>query len=340
MPRKSRIDAPGALHHVIMRGIERSPLFRDAKDRENFIARLGGLLTETSTSCYAWVLMENHVHLLLRSGLCPLSTLMRRLLTGYAQQVNRRHNRSGHLFQNRYKSILCEEEPYLLELVRYIHLNPIRAHAVEDMAALERYPWCGHGVVMGRREQAWQDDAFVLRLFHEKQGPARRAYAAFVKKGVALGRRPDLVGGGFVRSAGGRNAVHALRRETERSAGDERILGGSAFVLSVLAKADEEYAARKTAANRGFDLQRLVTAVCTHVDLHELLLTSPGKERRVSRVRAVIAHIAFHVLRLKGVDIADHLNLSPAAVSRLAQRGRRDPLSETIGKALFGKEGE
>jgi putative transposase len=133
MPRKTRIDAPGALHHVIIRGIEGSSIIRDDKDRNEFLNRLGVLLHETSTSCYAWVVMDNHVHMLIRSGLCPLSLLMRRLLTRYAQYFNRRYIRSGHLFQNRYKSFLCEEEPYLLELIRYIHLNPCRGGMVKTL---------------------------------------------------------------------------------------------------------------------------------------------------------------------------------------------------------------
>ena len=118
MPRKSRIDAPGALHHIVLRGIERKAIFKDDLDYQNFLKRLGKVLTETSTSCHAWALMTNHVHLLLRTGTVPISTVMRKLLTGYAQQFNRRYRRHGHLFQNRYKSFLCEEDPYLLELVR------------------------------------------------------------------------------------------------------------------------------------------------------------------------------------------------------------------------------
>ena len=136
MPRKARIDAPGALHHIVIRGIERKPIFKDSQDYQNFIERLANILSESSTPCFAWVLMTNHAHLLLRTGLTSISTVMRRLLTGYAQQFNRRHRRYGHLFQNRYKSFLCEEELYLLELVRYIHLNPIRAGMVEDLKVL------------------------------------------------------------------------------------------------------------------------------------------------------------------------------------------------------------
>jgi REP-associated tyrosine transposase len=133
MPRQARIDAPGALHHIIARGIERKAIFRDTQDYSNFLNRLGNLLIESSTACFAWVLMPNHIHLLLKTGITSISTIMRRLLTGYAISFNRRHKRHGHLFQNRYKSFLCEEEPYLLELVRYIHLNPLRARLVSDL---------------------------------------------------------------------------------------------------------------------------------------------------------------------------------------------------------------
>ena len=118
MPRKSRIDAAGALHHIIARGIDRCEIFRDNTDRNNFLDRLGEIASETTTSCYAWALIPNHFHLLLRTGSVPIASVMRRLLTGYAVSHNRRHRRSGHLFQNRYKSILCQEDAYLLELVR------------------------------------------------------------------------------------------------------------------------------------------------------------------------------------------------------------------------------
>ena len=135
MPRKARIDSPGALHHVIIRGIERRKIFRSDYDRENFVVRLSELIPETQTDCFAWALIPNHAHLLLRTGSIPVSVFMSRLLTGYAVWFNKKYRRRGQLFQNRYKSILCQEYPYLKELVRYIHLNPLRAGLVEDMKA-------------------------------------------------------------------------------------------------------------------------------------------------------------------------------------------------------------
>jgi len=173
MPRKSRIDAPGAFHHIIARGIERSDIFKDNTDRNNFLNRLGGIIKETNTHCFGWALIPNHFHLLLKTGDMSIATVMRRLLTGYAVSHNRRHGRSGHLFQNRYKSILCQEDTYLLELVRYIHLNPVRAGIVKDVKALNKYPFAGHSVIMGKVNNDWQDTKWVLRLFHTKLPIAR-----------------------------------------------------------------------------------------------------------------------------------------------------------------------
>jgi putative transposase len=178
MPCKARIDAPGALQHIILRGIDSGVIFKDNTDCENFLTRLERLLTESSTPCLAWVLMDNHVHMLLRTARLPISILMRRLLTSYAQQFNRRHRRHGVLFQNRYKYILCENQPYLLELVRYIHLNPLRAGVVHDMEALRGYPRCGHSALMGQVRREWQDTEYALRLFGDGWSTGRQSTIA------------------------------------------------------------------------------------------------------------------------------------------------------------------
>jgi REP element-mobilizing transposase RayT len=158
MPRLARLDAPGALHHIIIRGIERRKIFRDNKDRDNFIDRLSDLLPATQTACYAWDFIPNHAHFLFRSS-GEISTLMRRLLTGYAIYFNRRHRRHGQLFQNRYKSIICQEDMYFRELVRYIHLNPLRAKNVSDIKELNKYPYSGYSVLMGRKKHEWVRNA-------------------------------------------------------------------------------------------------------------------------------------------------------------------------------------
>jgi REP element-mobilizing transposase RayT len=109
----------------MVRGLERRVIFTDDVDRDDFLARVTPMAAAGSWSVYAWALLPNHAHLLVRTGARPLPRCMRSLLTGYAGAFNRRHKRSGHLFQNRYKSIVVEEESYLLELVRYLHLNPM-----------------------------------------------------------------------------------------------------------------------------------------------------------------------------------------------------------------------
>jgi len=127
---------------------------------------------------------------------------MKRLLTGYVVNFNRRHSRYGHLFQNRYKSILCQQDVYLLELVRYIHLNPLRAKLVSEYGSLAAYPYCGHGTIMGRRKNEWQDTQYVLGLFGDMKSTARSEYSRFVRSGIEQGRRADLTGGGLLRSHG------------------------------------------------------------------------------------------------------------------------------------------
>jgi putative transposase len=194
MPRRARLDAPGTLHHIIIRGIERRRIVDDNVDRNDFVGRMGRIALDTGTVIYGWSLMTNHCHILARSGLLGLPTYMRRLLTGYAISYNRRHSRHGHLFQNRYKSIICEEDAYFKELVRYIHLNPLRAKLVESVTKLDRYRWCGHSVLMGRVENDWQDRDYVLGWFGSTEGKAKRFYRQYVKKGLEQGRRPELVG--------------------------------------------------------------------------------------------------------------------------------------------------
>ncbi len=257
MPRKARIDAPGALHHIIVRGIDRRRIFLDDHDRGNFINRLDEIITDTETFCFAWALIPNHLHLLLRTGKTSLSTVMRRLLTGYAVYYNRRHRRHGHLFQNRFKSILCQEDTYLLELVRYIHLNPLRAELVKDLKELDKYLYSGHSAVMANKQRDFQDIDYVLRFFGKKVPAARKAYRAFVNKGIAQGRRPDLVGGGLIRSAGGWSALKAMRRARDRMKGDERILGDGEFAQSVLDSAKEQVEQRYRLKARGYNLDKV-----------------------------------------------------------------------------------
>ena len=323
MPRKSRIDAPGALHHIVARGIERCKIFRDDTDRNNFLDRLGRIIRETKTSCFGWALIPNHFHLLLRTGAVPIATVMRRLLTGYAVSHNRRHRRSGHLFQNRYKSILCQEDAYLLELVRYIHLNPIRAGIVKDLNALNKYPFSGHSAIMGKVMRQWQDIEWVLKLYDDRLWMGRRRYRAFVEKGISQGRRSDLMGGGLIRSSGGWAGVKAKRKAKVFEKSDERILGDGDFVEEVLAAAQEEMDKRYRLAAQGYDLDTIASKVCDMMDLEASSLWAPGKERKRVEARSVLCYWAVRDLGTNLAELSRRLKLSLSGVSLSVKRGER-----------------
>jgi REP element-mobilizing transposase RayT len=321
MPRKARIDAPGALHHIIIRGIEKCQIFRDNRDHDQFVQRLADILTETETPCYAWALMPNHVHLLLKTGLTPIATIMRRLLTGYAVYFNRRHRRYGHLFQNRYKSILCQEEPYFRELVRYIHLNPLRAKLVETKKELDKYPYSGHSAVVERVKRDWMQVDYVLGFFGKGKSDARKAYRQFVKKGVAQGRRPELTGGGLVRSVGGWTALRTLRGKAARVKGDERIIGDSDFVEAVLKEANEQLERRYQLKAEGFDLERVAQRVAAVMKIPVELVWEKSRRPRVVDARDLLCYWASRELVMSKTDLAKRLNLTQPAVSIAVRRG-------------------
>ncbi len=330
MPRKSRIDAPGALQHVIARGINRRAIFLDDTDRYRFMERLGGLLEEYRTACYAWALVPNHFHLLLRSGTAPISMLMRRLLTGYAVNFNRRHDRSGHLFQNRYKSILCQEDNYLLELLRYIHLNPLRAGMVDSYTGLADFPFCGHAVILGTRKADWQDIDYVLKLFAAKPRLARQKYEGFVEKGIEMGSRPDLAGGGLIRSAGGWSAVKALRRAHVYQKGDERILGDGDFLEEVLAASKERLERRYRLAATGRDFNWLLARVAELTGVPAERVVVNDRSRKISRARSLLCYWATRELGIRQTDLAERLQLKQAAVSHAVRRGRQLAFDEGL----------
>ncbi len=324
MPRVARIDTPGLLQHVMIRGIERRKIFCDDKDREDLIDRLSALLPETKTGCYAWAFLPNHAHFLFRGGPKGIAALMRRLLTGYAVSFNKRHRRHGQLFQNRYKSIICQEDAYLHELVRYIHLNPLRAKIVIDLRELDKYAYCGHSALMGKKEREWQEVEFVLRYFGERMGDARKKYRSYVEKGIEQGRRPELVGGGLIRSLGGWDAVKKIGlRGQDRIKSDQRILGEGDFVNEVLSETEKQFSRKYRLKSLGYDFERVSDRVSDIFQLNKEYITGKGRQRDRVKARDILCYWSATELRMSIVDIARKLDLTPAAVSVAVQRGEK-----------------
>jgi len=323
MPRHKRLDISGAVHHVITRGLDGKDIFLDNADRNEFLHRLADSLALTGCRCYAWALMTNHLHILIRTGERPLSDLMRKVLTGYAIYFNRRYKRQGYLYQNRYKSIMCQEDVYFLELVRYIHLNPVRSGVVKGLEALDGYPWSGHAVLMGRRRRPWQAREEVLALFGKKRREAVQQYREFVSDGLAMGRRPELTGGGLKRSVGGWEGIKELRQQGTFWRGDERLLGDGDFVERFLKSTEEKLAEKEALSRQGWTIEKLVTEVCRKVSVDPEDLRRKGRANNLSMAKGLICYWGYHDLGIPGKELVELLGISRPAVSKAIQRGER-----------------
>lgn len=316
MPRRARLDAAGALHHIMVRGINKSAIFSDDQDRQKFLERLGENIDKAGAVVYAWVLMTNHVHILFKSGAQGISAVMRKQLTWYAQYYNRKHRRTGHLFENRYKSILCEEENYLLALIRYIHLNPVRAGIVETMSELERYPWSGHATVMGKKKHEWMDTSYVLAQFGSRKNTARTAYRSFVTEGMKQGRIPELTGGGLIRSKGGWSKVESARRHGKREEYDERILGSGEFVTSVFKDIEDRARMQFKIRRSGLTIENIITQECNAKGVSIEELKGGSRRRNVSALRLQIAKRGLDELGLSLAEIARYVGVSTSGIAR------------------------
>ena len=320
MPRQARLDIPGALHHIMIRGIDKTNIFRDDKDKSRFLERLGLILSEGKSTVYAWALLDNHVHILFKSDETGVSTFMRKLLTWYALHFNRRHRRTGHLFENRYKSILCDEDDYLLALIRYIHLNPLRAGKVKTLEELDRYPWSGHSAVVNKGECPWMDINYVLLQFNETTQKARNAYRKFVEEGAGQGRRPELTGGGLIRSQGGWSQVLAMQGKGRKEESDQRILGGGDFVQGILREAEEKQIRQLKLRRSGRTIAHILQEECKRNKVSAEELRKGNKRRAVSAIRLIVARRGRNELGLSGAEIARHLGVNTSSINRALAR--------------------
>jgi REP element-mobilizing transposase RayT len=286
------------------------------------------ILLDIGTTCFAWSLMPNHFHLLLRTEKIPISTLMRRLLTGYAIWYNQSHRRHGHLFQNRFKSILCQQDTYLLELVRYIHLNPLRAGLVRSMDELDNYPYSGHSTLMSKQKKSWQETEEILRHFGSRPASARRSYRIFVEQGIERGRRQDLSGGGLIRSAGGWEGLKQKRAEGTYQRSDERILGDSDFVTNVFAQSQEQIKKRDMLRAAGMDLNKIALRVSQLMNIHTEDVWVEGRQQHIVNARSLLCYWAVRELGVTMTDLARRFGISTPAISKSVVRGRKIATSE------------
>jgi REP element-mobilizing transposase RayT len=320
MPRTARIDIPGQLYHITARGVDRCPIFLDDQDRELFLARFSTLLIDTNTRCLAWALLSSHFHLLLRPGPVGLAGFMRRLLTGHAVSFNRRHQRVGHLFQNRYHSILCEEDSYLLPLLRYIHLNPLQAGITPDLEALDSYPWCGHAVLMGNRMLIGQQVDEVLEYFGKKEKIAQRRYREFLAEGI------EAVQEGGSAVLGRRDMLHSSGIEPEGRCSDGRVLGSQTFAEKHLSGESETPLVR-------IGLAELMQKVAREFSVTIDDLRSRNRTSNLSAARALLCHLAISHLKISGAEVARQVGQDRSSVTRAERRGAE----RVKGKAAWVK---
>jgi len=301
MARRPRIHFAGALYHVISRGNRRQGIFRDEKDLKRLLTYLSHCKIRFPFRLYAYALMKNHIHLFLEVERVPLSKIMQSLLFRYTQYFNRRYRQVGHLFQGRYKAIVCDKDAYLLELARYIHLNPVRARVVKRP---EDYVWTGHLSYLGKREEDLIDEGFVLDQLGGNRSSARRRYRRFVWDGMTGGHEKKYY-----------------------QVKDQRYLGEDAFVERI----ERE---RKEAGDWMYEipLEVISREVARAIGCREDELHSVRRSRQGSLGRGMVAYLARRISGYRVKEIADHFQRSSVAVSEAITKVE-DHLREDTGFA-------
>ncbi len=296
MARKPRIHYPGAVYHVMLRGNGGQDIFFDLADRSRFLLFIQQGLERFFHRVYAYCLMDNHVHLALQVADTPLSKIMQNLGFRYTQYINREQQRTGHLFQGRFKALLIDEENYLLQLVRYIHLNPLRAGMVKH---LDEYPWSSHGCYLGCRKTPWLTVDKVLGELDENRGRAQQKYGRFVQDGLVEGHR----------------------KEFHRGTYEGRVLGDDRFVEQAFERADQRLF-------RPMTMGAILDGVCDCYGVDMEALSAPGRQQPLAEARAVAAWLVRQSpdLQLKVLGEKLHRDLSglSQAARRIEQRAMDD----------------
>jgi REP element-mobilizing transposase RayT len=307
MARKPRLHVPGGLYHVILRGNARQDIFFRVEDRSRFYELMAEGVARFGYRVHAFCLMTNHLHLALQSGEVPLSVGMQNLAFRYTKHVNARRRRVGHLFQGRFKAFLVDQDRYGLQLVRYIHLNPVRARMVRDPLA---YPYSSHRAYLGREALPWLTADWVLGQFGRRLAEARVRYAHYIDEGIAEGHRNVFYGG----------------------EADTRVVGEEDFVKAVLKV--KHRVARPPA------LAQIVDYVCTSYRMSEAALLAHGKARLTAEARALVAWLALKTKASSLAALAQYfgrdLSTVSHALSRLEDRSRKSEyFANTLNQHLY-----
>lgn len=307
MPRQPRLNLPGELYHVIVRGNEKRSIFRSLFDYKDFLKRFVNGLEESGSACFAWALMPNHIHLLILSGVRGIVSLMHPLLTGYAISFNLRHNRVGHLFQNRYKALICQSESYFQQLVRYIHLNPVKANIVSTPAELLYYPWTGHSALMGKMSAPWQSIDETLSHFGTQTLEARARYERFLLDGWYESEPRHLEGEDRIRLPGENF--------------DNRILGNGDFTERILQQS-KQWEDQKIDL-KSLSVQRLLEKSSRLCGVPTSAIPSKDRSRAVSKARALSIYAGVRWLNQSLKEMARVTGMSMGCASRALGRGQK-----------------
>jgi putative transposase len=314
MPRMARILLPGTLHHVMAHSVENKVLFRNDTDRREFLSRFEKGLKKCAFQCHSWSLMDNHYHFFIRTNHLPLSELMQGLNGGYAQYYNKKYKAHGYLFQDRFKSVPCQDEQYAMELIRYIHLNPLRAGKVKTLEELENYEWCGHGVLMGRpgaTGESFQNRLECLRRFGENETDAVNAYLNYMAESCNC---EDT------KTAGHLSYIEA----TEISGsckGWPAVIGDPPFVKAAKEKYKLCMYRNHRKADYPYVLETVAKKVCAAYEITSAELMKRGKKNKRSFARAAFCYEC-HVKEFIPLSIiAQYLQITISPVAVLVNKG-------------------
>jgi putative transposase len=314
MPRASRLHLPGSFFHIICRALNREFLFDGDEERKRYVGLLEGASRRAGVKVVAWCVMSNHVHLVLQTGEEPLYRMMKRVNVGYANWKNRRDGRLGPVFAHRYKAILVDEDAHLLELIRYVHLNPVRAGVV---AGPDDSDWSSHRILAGlSRAPNWFDPNLVWHQFAENRSEAIAAYRSFVAEGIGEERSPVLSGDAWLDAA--LETVRTSRTELRVS---DPILGSEDFVSDVLARLKDGSASlrlRTREARRRWrpPLDSIIDLICEELDVSRVAFDEHPKRRASAHARQVLARIWVQEYKSTQTELARLLKVAPVLVSR------------------------